>query len=442
MTQLMEAMNTYREAFENVEQELAGFGPGWLHEIRTEALESFEQRGFPTLRQEEWRFTNVAPIARTPFILADHGQQAGASLPHAAAFDAHRLVFVNGQLVPELGDVKSLPGGVKLAGLAEVLAESPQSIEPYLTRHADWRSHSFTALNTAFLRDGAVLVIPRGLVIERPIHLVFLSTAQADPRMSHPRTLIVAGDNSQSTIVESYVGMNEGLYFTNALTEVVAGENAVLDHYKVQQEGTEAFHVATLQVFQKRSSNCSFLSAALGGALVRNEVNVVHGGEGCETTLNGLSLATGTQLIDNHTVIEHAKPHCASHELYKAILDDGAHGVFSGKIHVHPDAQKTDAKQTNQTLLLSDGAVINTKPQLEIYADDVKCTHGATVGQLDPEAIYYLQTRGIGRADAVGLLTYAFANEIVSRIRLEPLRARVEKELARRLRRTRPEAAQ
>jgi Fe-S cluster assembly protein SufD len=267
--------------------------------------------------------------------------------------------------------------------------------------------------------------IPKGKVVAEPIHLVFVSTSPGGPTVSHPRNLVLAGVNSQATVVERYVGLG-GVYFTNGVTEIVAAENAVLDHYKVQQEGTEAFHVAMQQVRLGRSSNFASHSIALGGGLVRNDVNAVFDAEGGECTLNGLYLAAGRQLIDNHTRIDHARPHCASHELYKGILDGQAQGVFNGKIYVHPDAQKTDAKQTNKTLLLSEDAVINTKPQLEIYADDVKCTHGATIGQLAEEAIFYLRSRGLGRAEARSLLTFAFANDIISRIKVEPLRARLE----------------
>jgi Fe-S cluster assembly protein SufD len=274
------------------------------------------------------------------------------------------------------------------------------------------------------------LHIPKGQVIERPIHVAFLTTGSGEPVVSHPRVVVVAGENSQATIVESYVGIEEGVYFTNAVTEIVAGESSVIDHYKLQRESREAFHVATVQIHQARSSNFSSHYFGFGGALVRHEARVRLDAEGCECTLNGLYLAGGSQHLDNHTVIDHVKPHCTSHELYKGILDGKAHGVFNGKIYVHEDAQKTDAKQTNQTLLLSQDAVINTKPQLEIFADDVKCTHGATVGQLDAEGIFYLRSRGIGLQEARSLLTYAFANDIIRQVKIEPLRAQLEELLS------------
>src|SRR5262249_887706 len=272
--------------------------------------------------------------------------------------------------------------------------------EPHLARHARFQTNAFTALNTAFIRDGACVLVPKGKTLTEPIHLLFVSSTFGEGAVAHPRNLIVVGPSSQITLVEEYVALDESVYFSNAVTEVVAGENAVIDHYKVQRESREAFHIATVQVHQERSSNFSCHSIGLGGGLARTDINVMLDGEGCECVLNGLYLATGHQLIDNHTRIDHAKPHCTSHELYKGILDGKGRGVFNGKIYVHQDAQKTDAKQTNQTLLLSDDAVINTKPQLEIFADDVKCTHGATVGQLDDNAIFYLRSRGIDAAAA------------------------------------------
>jgi Fe-S cluster assembly protein SufD len=262
--------------------------------------------------------------------------------------------------------------------------------------------------------------------VEIPIHLVFFSSAHGEPTVAHPRNLILAEVNSQATLVETYVGPGPDVYFTNAVTEIVAAENAVIDHCRLQRESLEGFHIATLQVYQDRSSNYTNRAVNLGGTLVRNNINVLLGAEGCECTLDGLYMAGGRQLIDNHTRIDHAKPHGTSHEHYKGILDGKARGVFNGKIYVHPDAQKTDAKQTNKTLLLSEDALIDTKPQLEIYADDVKCTHGAAIGQLAEEAIFYLRSRGIGREEARSLLTYAFANDIIGRIRVEPLRARLE----------------
>ena len=288
-------------------------------------------------------------------------------------------------------------------------------------------------MNTAFISDGAFVYIPKDSIVDAPIHLLFIATASGKPEVSHPRNLIVAGANTQVKIVESYVGLDKAVYFTNAVTEIVAGENSVIDHYKLQRESVQAFHVATLQIQQARSTTFSTCSISMGGALVRNDVNAVLDGEGCESVLNGLYLVTGQQHVDNHTQIDHAKPHCSSREFYKGILDEKARGVFNGRIIVRPGAQKTDSKQTNKNLLLSEGALVNTNPQLEIYADDVKCTHGATIGQLSADVLFYLRSRGINLETARNLLTYAFASDITSRIKIESIRTELENILFSRL---------
>jgi Fe-S cluster assembly protein SufD len=424
----MEEKDQYLAAFAELEKRLKESPRAPLHRLRQAAVERFAALGFPTLDDEEWRFTNLAPLTRTRFRLAGRRPLSAARLEQLAIpiGDCTRLVFVNGFFAPELSAVKELPAGAVAGSLAEALRNHPEKVDPHLARYAAYEEHPFTALNTAFVQDGAFLFIPKGKVVAEPIHLLFISTAENGPAVSHPRSLILVGENSQVRLVESYVGAEGEVYFTNAVTEIVAEQNAVVDHYKVQRESLSAFHVATLQVQQHQSSTFANHAFTLGGGLVRNEINAVLNAEGCECTLNGLYLAGGRQLIDNHTVIDHAMPHCASHELYKGILDGQAHGVFNGKIWVRPDAQKTDAKQTNQTLLLSEDATINTKPQLEIYADDVKCTHGATVGQLDAESIFYLRSRGIALAEARSLLTYAFANDIIRRVKVDPLRAALE----------------
>jgi len=306
----------------------------------------------------------------------------------------------------------------------------------HLARHSppvEGTRQPFVALNTAFFADGAYLELPRGVVLERPVELVFLSTgAGAVPSVAHLRNLIVLGEASQATVVETYAGRS-GIYFTNVVTEVAAGPAAVLDHYKLQRESRDAFHMATFQLHGDRDGNLSSHSISLGGGLVRNDVNTVLDGSGIECILNGLYLADGRQLVDHHMRVEHAKPHCASHELFKGILDGKARSVFNGLIYVHPGAQKTDAKQSNRNLLLSADAIANSNPQLEIFADDVRCTHGSTVGQLDADAIFYLRSRGIGEDAARSLLTYAFASDIVQRIKVEPLRRHLEEFLFARL---------
>jgi Fe-S cluster assembly protein SufD len=433
VSEIKERGNVYLKAFDRLEKDLARVGPPSLHRLRRAAAGRFAELGFPGPRDEEWRFTPVSSLTQVLFELGPTSEdlQAGERFhewPHGDQTGA-TLLAANGLAPFLLKGSRPLPAGVVVCSLAEALERNPALVEPYLGRFADSRGHAFTALNTAFLRDGAFVYVPPGMVVEEPIYLRFLVTMldEKQPYVWHRRTLVVCGENSQITLVEGYNGLFKTSYFTNAVTEVVLGKNAVVDHYKIQQEGDSAFHMATMQVQLDRAARFSSHAVSLGGAWVRNEVNAVFGAKRGECTLNGLYQAGGQQLIDNHTMIDHAYPHCASHELYKGILDGKARGVFNGKIQVRQDAQKTDAKQTNQTLLLSDDATINSKPQLEIYADDVKCTHGATVGQLDEESLFYLRTRGIGQAQARALLTFAFANDVIDRIKVAPLREQLEK---------------
>ena len=482
MISTREKEGIYLSSFSEMEERLAGGAPSWLHGIRKAAMESFAEKGFPTTRQEEWRNTNVAPIAGVPFQLATapwergrpfaplragsartaaggmpalRSESAAASLAERisrlslADLGCPRLVFINGSFSKQLSTLEALPQGAKAGSLAEALASDGKTLERHLTRYAaDYREHAFVALNTAFLAGGAFLEIPKGVVLEKPIYLLYISEASGFPMVSYPRNLIIAGRESQATIVEGYVGMEaaplfdspgaatlaaEGVYFTNAVSEIALGEGAVIEYHRIQQESERAFHFGRLQFHQERSSSLATHSIALGGALVREEVRAVLDGEGAEATLNGLYVVSGRQHIDNQTTLDHAQPHCSSREVYKGVLDGESSAVFNGKIIVRKDAQKTDSKQSNKNLLLSEKAIIDTKPALEIYADDVKCTHGATIGQIDPEAVFYLRSRGIGRQEARDLLTYAFANDLLERIKYEPLRERLREGLFARL---------
>ena len=420
----------------NVERYVAAFetlkdrrpaGPPALEQARQAAIARFAAMGFPTTADEEYRFTNVTPIATTPFDRApEHTAVAGADLTgHLyGSATAAELVFVNGRFQLALSSVAAVPAGLTVSGLAESL-DTPEVLA-WLTRLASSETSAFTALSTAFFEDVAVVRLARGAVIQAPINIVFVSTGSGTPTVSFPRILIVAGDQSQATIVESHVGVGDGTYFSCAVTEAVVGPAAVVDHYRVQLERSHGYHYCRLQVHA--DAKATFLSHAfsLGGAIVRNDLGAVLGGEGIDCTLNGLYVADGDTLVDNHTTIDHAMPHCGSHEVYKGILGGKAKGVFNGKIIVREDAQKTDAKQTNKALLLSGTASINTKPQLEIFADDVKCTHGATIGQLDADAMFYLQARGITRGDARSMLIRSFAGDIVARVKFGPLRKRLE----------------
>ncbi|MFL5244651.1 MAG: Fe-S cluster assembly protein SufD [Gemmataceae bacterium] len=432
MTTATQEKSTYLADFDRHEKDLMRQGTPGIHRLRKAAIARFADLGFPKTRDEEWRFTNIAPLAAVPFELGRYeaeGQRDKYAHVDPDEAKGSLILCVNGYkpFVHHRGP--ALPEGVIITRLGEALITHPQLVEPHLGRYADYKSQPFTALNTAFLSDGAFIYVPKGQVIEYPITVLTMAAAFGRPIVWHRRCLVIAEANSQIRLVEKFVGLKENDYFTNAVTEIVVGAGAKVDHYKVQEEGNRAFHIATLQVQQDRGSQFASQNIALGGALVRNDINAVLGAEDCECTLNGLYVGSGQQLIDNHTFIDHAKPNCASHELYKGILSDKARGVFNGKILVRQDAQKTDAKQTNKTLLLSDDATINTKPQLEIYADDVKCTHGATVGQLDQEAIFYLRSRGIGDREARHLLTYAFANDIVGRIPIDPIRDQLERAL-------------
>jgi len=437
MAQVSEELDRYLLDFERFETDGATRAASWVHELRTAAVARFAELGFPATRHEEWKYTAVTPIAKVPFTRVGHEGPAllSGALEHLnfGLSEGARLVFVNGHYSREFSSLRALPGGVRVGSLAAALTADSEGIKPHLARYARYEDHAFVALNTAFIEDGAFLYVSAGEVVGDPIHLLFISTAPGTASASYPRNLIVAGNNSQATIVETYVGADQAVYFTNAVTEVVVGENAAVDHYTLQRESEEAFHVATLQVHQARNSTFVSHSIALGGALVRNDANVVLDGEGGDCTLDGLYMATGQQHVDNHTRIDHARPHGLSRQLYKGILGGQARGVFNGKIVVHPAAPKTDARQTNKNLLLSGDALIDTKPQLEINNNDVKCTHGSTIGRLDEESIFYLRSRGIGVEMARTLLTHAFASEIISRIKVEPLRASLENLVGTRL---------
>jgi Fe-S cluster assembly protein SufD len=383
---------------------------------REQAAQRFEQLGWPTTKWEEWRYTNVAPVAKTEWRSATHAGTVPSANRQPAAIA--ELVFVNGYLADQRGDIRPLSE-----------AATDPAVERHFAKYADYQRHPFTALNTANAQDGAFIFIPDGKIIEGFIHILFVG--DGDGVWSHPRNLIVVGRNAQVAVVETYAG--SGTYFTNAVTEIVAGEGAVVDHYKLELESLSATHIATVQIHQERSSGVTSHQIALGGGLVRNEVNVALAGEGASLTLDGLFVLSGTQHVDNHTVIDHVKPHCDSLELYKGILDDKARGIFDGRIIVREGAQKTSSRQTNHNLLLSESAIVDSKPTLEILNDDVKCNHGSTIGQLNDEAMFYLRSRGIEEAEARRLLVYAFAAQIVDRMKVDAVKEQVRKAMGEKL---------
>jgi Fe-S cluster assembly protein SufD len=406
----------------------------WLIALRREGYEQFGRVGFPTTHDEDWRFTNVSGIAKARFDIARLGTTVGEA--ELEKFDVApfscRLVFVNGKFSSELSRVPALPKGVKAGSLADEIAAGNPLADEHLGKYLNFRRDAFAALNTAFIEDGAFVQVPRDTVVEAPIYVLYVSAPGTSPLMDHPRNLLIVGENSQATIIEDYVSLDgagvEPLpAFSNSVTELVAGENAVVSHTMIVRESERTFNVSTLRIQQARSSNVATHSVLLGGQLVRNNVHPVLAGEGAECLINGLFMANGHQHMDNYMLVEHSSPHCDSRQFYNGILNGNAHGVFHGRIIVHKDAQKTDAKQTNRNLLLCDDAQIDTKPQLEIYADDVKCTHGATIGQVDESALFYLRSRGLDEISAKHLLLQAFANECLDRMQPGPARGHVER---------------
>jgi Fe-S cluster assembly protein SufD len=424
----VEPTNQWDALFENFEQRVEANSPAWLMTLRRAGNAHFAELGFPTTEDEEWRFTNVRPITE----LSPQAAPSNVRLTENeiapftyGSLASRRLVFVDGRYNAQL----SAPGkndGVKVLNFATAIQADENVLTQHLARYARYDDNAFAALNTSMIEDGAVITINAKQKIDEPVFLLFVSTGRIAGAISNPRILIVGHAGSDAKVIEKYVTIGDQAHFTNVVTEIVLEENARLEHCKIQDESLNAFHVATIQGYQKRNSNLLTHSISLGAAIARNNVIPVLDAEGCECTMNGLYLGRDTQLVDHHTSIHHAKPNCNSHEFYHGILDGKSQGVFNGKIFVRPDAQKTDAKQTNRNLLLSNEATINTKPQLEIFADDVKCTHGATVGQLEDEHIFYLRARGIGLEMARRMLVHAFASDIVNRISIEEIRAELD----------------
>ncbi len=406
----------------------AAGAPPWVQELRAGAIRQFAEAGFPTTKDEEWRFTSVEPITRTRFAVASATVSAAvrrAVDEVAVGEPGTRLVavYVNGRFVPELSSL-ALPAGVTVGSLAT--AAAGDQVHQHLGQIADSRANPFTALNTAFVQDGAFVHVARNVAVDRPIQLVFVSFGGPEPTVSHPRNFYRFDDGAQASVIEQFVGVGDGPYWTNAVTETVLGENAVVDAYRVQRECDNAFHTATSQSRQGRSSVYTSVTFAFGSRLTRYDLNATLDGEGAECTINGLSVLRDEQHVDFHTTLEHAKPHCPSWEVFNGVYDDRSRGVFSGRIIVRPGAQRTDSKQTNNNLLLSEDARADSQPQLEIYADDVKCTHGATLGPIDPKAMFYLRSRGLDEEAARNLLTFGFGAEILNSVSVEELRTQLD----------------
>ena len=429
VTELVKSENSYQTAFRSV-RELSPTVP-WLELVRSSAIDRFEQLGFPSVREEDWKYTNLAALAKENFVPATTSTESvdvsGFSYPETEG--AH-LVVVNGFLREDLSQKSGL-GDAVVVDLFSAAADARYNkiIRKYLARNAGYHNNGLTALNTAFLQSGVFLWIPKNVKVEKPLQITFV--AEGDQSASFPRVLVVAEENSSATLIESFVG--EGRYFTNATVEVVVKDGAHLDHYRLQRESKNAFHISTTSAELGRASRYNTTSINLGAQLSRHDISVVMDHEGAETSVDGLYMVESDQHTDTHSVIDHQQPHCNSHQLYKGILDGNGRAVFNGKIFVREGAQKTDARQTNKNLLLSDKARVDTKPQLEIYADDVKCAHGAAVGQIDPEELFYLETRGIDPELGRNLLTYGFAEEVIARIKMESIRSELDQAVLRQL---------
>jgi len=419
--------------------------PAWVKARREQAQNQFAASGFPNTRQEDWRFTNITPIAETEFALASGAFAlapalvAGVNVPGAV-----RLVIVNGEFAAGLSDLSALPKGLRIASLRDGARDATDGLESHLAKVFKLAAHPFAALNTAFLDDGVAIMVTAGAAVETPVHIVIVTGADlpsqasakggGQPVVAHPRVLIVAGENSQVRVAQTFIGTPDSVYFNNAVAEVVVGQGALVQLYTDQRESDQAFHVANIQAHVEARGVFESHAFSTGSRIMRHDIGIGLKGEGADCTMNGVYLADGERLMDTHTSLDHAMPHCTSHEIYKGILAGKSKAVFNGRIIVQLDAQKTDAKQTNRALLLSDDATINSNPQLEIFADDVKCTHGAAVGQLDEEALFYLQARGLTRADARDMLLHAFAGEVLEGLKIPALREQVEANFFTRLR--------
>jgi Fe-S cluster assembly protein SufD len=440
-----ENVEWYLKTFENFENNLNGQSTTPIHSVRKNAIDTFATLGFPTTKNEEWKYTNVLPISEINFHAIPSSESVVLKKDQidkyrVANLDSYLLVFFNGHFISELSSIDAVPNGLKIRSLGSALVENKELVESYLTRYAAFDNDSFTALNTAFIQDGAFIFLERGITLDKPIQILYLSESGGIPYLSHPRNLFILGESSQVKIIETYASTDTtDTYFTNAVNEIILAKNASLEHFKLQLESEKAYHIGTLKIYQERDSQFTSHSYSFGGRLVRNNIDTLLAAEGITSTLNGLYIAKHNQHVDNHTVIDHAKPNCESHELYKGILDDKAKGVFNGKIFVRQDAQKTNAIQANNCILLSDNATIDTKPQLEIFADDVKCTHGATIGQLDDNAFFYMRSRGINKNLARSLLIFAFASEVIDRIQNETIRSHVMNLFAQKLETVKPE---
>lgn len=428
-TESQNSKDWYVSNFKSFEEKLNGQSKSFLYTIRKDALVQLAELDFPTNKNEEWKYTNISPILKNNFIPAVNALSPSLSKKEVqnfffSGFDYHLLVFVNGIFSEDLSEIGELPKGVVLGSLKKITRENPELIEGYINKLSKI-DNAFNALNTAYASDGLVVIVPDGKIIEKPIQVLFLNSSDKEIVLSMPRNLIVAGKNSQVNVIANYRAYGDRVYFSNIITEVFVDEYALVDLCKVQNESLDSYHIEKIQAHQKKNSVFNHYNVNFGGAIVRNDINSILDAENIETHYYGLYMANEKQHMDNHTFIDHAKPNCMSNEVYKGILDDNSRGVFNGKIIVRQNAQKTNAYQQNKTILLSKGATIDTKPQLEIFADDVKCSHGATVGHLDETSEFYIRSRGIPQELAKSMLIRAFANDVIETIKIEPLKEQI-----------------
>jgi Fe-S cluster assembly protein SufD len=432
VTELVKSENSYQVAFPGVRE----LSPtvAWLELVRSSAMDRFEQLGFPSVRDEEWKYTNLASLAKESFVptISRNGIAIDVNrFAHPETANAH-LVVVDGFLREDLSVTTGLEDVVAIDLFSAVSdARYNKIVRKYLARNAGYHNNGLAALNTAFLQSGIFVWIPKNVKLERPLQISFV--AEVGNSASFPRLLVVAEENSSATLIESFSSSSDGRYFTNAIAEIVVKDGAQLEHYRLQHESRNAFHVSTTSAELGRASRYDTTSINLGAQLSRHDISVVMDHEGAETSVDGLYMVGADQHTDTHSVIDHKQPHCNSRQLYKGILDDNGRAVFNGKVFVREGAQKTDAMQTNKNLLLSDKARVDTKPQLEIYADDVKCAHGAAVGQIDPDQLFYLETRGIDPELGRSLLTYGFAEEVIGKIKIDSIRAQLDETVLRQL---------
>jgi Fe-S cluster assembly protein SufD len=400
-------------------------------QLRNQAMESFYKQGIPDRKHEEYKYIPVASMLKGEFDFSTTKNCSDEQIEQLKFLkEAYVVIIENGIFVEGCSNLENLPKGLTIGSLVDASKSSSPVFEKHYAQYADSNADPFIALNTALTKDGVFIHIEKNVIIEKPIHIIHVSTA-FENTIIHPRNLIVVDENAQVKIVESYQTVDsKAKIFNNALTEIVVDKHAIVDHYKIQDENDFGYLINTTQVIQKKQSVFSTYTFTLSGALVRNNLTIVLDDEHIESHLNGLYLTNGNQVVDNHTVVDHRKPNCNSNELYKGIIDGKSTATFNGKIFVRKDAQKTNAFQSNKNILLSEDGTINTKPQLEIYADDVKCSHGTTTGKLDQEKIFYLQARGIGITNAKKLLMHAFASEVVNTVKIEALHAYIEGKIA------------